>query len=282
MAAGARLVDFFIVGTQKGGTTALHSFLSQHPGVELPGIKEIHHFDDESGVDWDRPDHSRLHSFYDWSRPALRGESTPIYCYWPDAIERIHRYNAEAKLIFALRHPLFRAISHWRMETARQRESLSFADAVSTGGRCRVSEAPNGVHRVYSYIERGHYSHQLERIYRLFPRHNVHVYRTDALWRRPAATLSSIEAFLGLEQLLGRLVQPRYVAPASAPENSLDHSEARCLQGQFEADIVRTAEITGLDLSDWHEGYSEPMRPHSEMPPLTVDLVSRPVRAARA
>ncbi|MDX8524948.1 sulfotransferase domain-containing protein [Mesorhizobium sp. MSK_1335] len=257
------MIDFFIAGVQKGGTTALHSLLSRHPGVELPAIKEIHHFDDDTGVDWDRPDHSRLHDSFDWSRPALRGEATPIYCYWPHSIERIRRYNPEAKLIVALRHPVFRALSHWRMETARQAENLPFADAVSAIGRRRVSEAPNGVHRVYSYVERGFYSQQLERIYRLLPRGNVHVYRADALWNQPNLTLSSVEAFLGLEAVVGRgTAKPRYIVPTFAPSHSAEPSLARRLQREFEADIARTAELARLDLSDWlSEGYAEPMQP---------------------
>jgi hypothetical protein len=259
MGTGDNLLDFFIVGAQKAGTTALHTFLSQHPGIDLPTVKEIHHFDDEVGVNWSNPDHSRLHSYFDWSRPALRGDSTPIYCYWPNSIERIHRYNPEAKLILALRHPLFRAMSHWRMETVRKAETLPFAAAVSAFGKRRVSESPNGVHRIYSYIERGYYSSQLTRIYRLFPPTSVHVYRADQLWDRPGATLASIESFLGVEPNLARTLKPGYVAPVVSPAFTLDPSLARDLKDHFEADILKTAELARLDLSDWLEDYSEPM-----------------------
>ena len=99
------LVDFFIAGVQKGGTTALDYFLRQHPSVEMAGRKEVHFFDDEA-LDWSRPDYELLHRFFAWERDnVLRGEATPIYSYWPGSIERIHRYNPKAKIVVGLRHP---------------------------------------------------------------------------------------------------------------------------------------------------------------------------------
>ncbi len=41
----ARYPDFLGVGAQKSGTTWLHNMLSQHPGLWLPPLKEIHYFD---------------------------------------------------------------------------------------------------------------------------------------------------------------------------------------------------------------------------------------------
>ena len=48
-------VDFLIAGVQKGGTTALHAYLSEHPGLNLAAEKELHFFDDQT-VDWAHPD----------------------------------------------------------------------------------------------------------------------------------------------------------------------------------------------------------------------------------
>jgi hypothetical protein len=38
-------VNFFIIGTQKGGTTALNCFLSRVDGIQMSNPKEIHFFD---------------------------------------------------------------------------------------------------------------------------------------------------------------------------------------------------------------------------------------------
>jgi hypothetical protein len=142
-------VDFFIAGVQKGGTTALDHYLRAHPQIQTAAVKEVHHFDNDT-VDWRKPDHSWLESFFDWSVPAVvRGEATPIYTYWPDSLKRMHRYNADAKLIVGLRHPSFRAFSHWRMETTRGAETLAFEHAIGWQARSRVRLEPRGAHRVF-------------------------------------------------------------------------------------------------------------------------------------
>ena len=55
-----RRIDFIIAGVQKGGTTALHTFLSQHPQIFLPQRKELHFFDNER-LKWSCPDYTSLH-----------------------------------------------------------------------------------------------------------------------------------------------------------------------------------------------------------------------------
>ena len=46
--------NFFVVGTFKGGTTSLHQYLSQHPDIFMPKLKETRYFafdGAESGAD---------------------------------------------------------------------------------------------------------------------------------------------------------------------------------------------------------------------------------------
>jgi hypothetical protein len=257
----AGLVDFFIAGVQKGGTTALSARLRQHPEIELPAGKELHFFDDE-GRDWTAPDYGGLHRHFDWSRPRVRGEATPIYTYWRPSPARIARYNPGARIVVGLRHPALRAFSHWRMETQRRAETLSFEAAVTRPGRSRLSSAPDRLHRVYSYVERGFYARQLERLLALFPRRQLHVFRTDALWLDPAGTLGAIERFLGVTPRLGADARPDYVvAVDSTALGPIPPGAQRALTEIFRDDIGRTAQCTGLDLADWLlPGYREPMR----------------------
>src|SRR5713226_2497025 len=52
-------VDFVIGGTQKGGTSALDSFLRQHPEICMPQTKkELHFFDREA----DDTDYKKYHA----------------------------------------------------------------------------------------------------------------------------------------------------------------------------------------------------------------------------
>ncbi|HZR78058.1 MAG TPA: sulfotransferase domain-containing protein, partial [Chthoniobacterales bacterium] len=147
-------VDFVIGGTQKGGTSALDSFLRQHPGICMPTTrKELHFFDREE----DNRDYKAYHAnFQPQPQHRVTGEASPIYMYWETAPYRIWKYNPNMKWILALRNPVERAFSAWNMETKRGKEKLSFAQAIEKeADRCR--EALPLQHRVYSYVDRGLY-----------------------------------------------------------------------------------------------------------------------------
>lgn len=252
-------VDFFIAGVQKGATTALDSVLRRHPGVEMAAQKEPHFFDDES-MDWSMPNYAQLHRFYNSATTErLRGEATPIYTYWPQALERLRGYNPAAKLIVGLRHPAFRAFSHWRMEVSRGAEALDFSTSIREG-RKRVAEAPAGVHRVYSYVERGYYADQIARLHRLFPKEQLCIYRADQLWRAPQDELARLLRFLGLAPTI-LTTEAEYIVPIRSRSDLVFLPEdRRYLDELFAADIRATAAISGLDLLDWLEpDYVEPM-----------------------
>ncbi|HEY1653694.1 MAG TPA: sulfotransferase domain-containing protein [Candidatus Tumulicola sp.] len=253
-------VSLFVAGVQKGGTTALESLLRDQPNVRMAKIKEPHFFDNDE-LDWRRPDYAAYHRLFDPSRDdSIVGEATPIYSYWPNALERIATYNAGSYVVLCLRHPSFRAHSHWRMETARGAETFSFSDAIRARGRERVLEAPGGVHRVYSYVERGFYSSQIERAVRLFGQRRTLVLRTDELWRDPSATLRTIREFLDLAPD-DSPSESRYTVPLDARSlGPMNASDREYLDAVYEADIRATAELGRLDLSDWLDPtYEEPM-----------------------
>jgi Sulfotransferase family len=49
-----QLPDFVIIGTQRGGTTSLYRYLTQHPDIGSALRKEVHFFDRyyEKGMNW--------------------------------------------------------------------------------------------------------------------------------------------------------------------------------------------------------------------------------------
>lgn len=264
-------VDFFIIGTQKGGTTALYRYLRQHPQLQMARVKEVHHFDDET-ISWSRPNHDRLHQQYDWLVPnVIRGETTPIYMYWPHSMSRLRAYNPDAKLIISLRHPAYRAFSHWKMETRRDWETLAFEDAVSPRGRMRVAEAPNGAHRIFSYIERSFYAPQIRTLLQSFSRSQVFYMRFDHLWSDPSESLAAVERFLGVEHVVSAAPQRSYVAVtkgATEDDRTMSNEVRPQLNAMFRDDIKETAQLTNLDLSDWLDAnFSEDLKSSETLSP---------------
>ena len=238
-------VDFLIAGVQKGGTTALHAYLAEHPGLNLAAEKEVHFFDDET-VDWRAPDYGAYHARFDPAAGRITGESTPIYVYWPESLERARRYNPALRLVLLFRDPVARAWSHWKMESGRGLETEPFARCIREGRR-RVAESadPPGHHRVFSYVERGFYAAQLERVFRLFAREQVLLLRSDDLRDAPAATLARVCAFLGVDPA-GIDPSPRRVfvgedAGEPAPD---DVEHLRALYADDQREFERVAGFT--------------------------------------
>jgi len=110
-----RLTDFVAVGPAKTGTSALHRYLCEHPQIHMSLPKGPRFFcsTEESnfhrGVDWYR-------SLFCSDRP-LCGEVTPSYTRStsPLVAQRMQALIPRAKLIYNLREPWSRMISHYRM-----------------------------------------------------------------------------------------------------------------------------------------------------------------------
>lgn len=249
--SGPETVSFLVAGVQKGGTTALFHYLNDLPGVQMAPAKEVHFFDDET-LDWARPDYAGFHAAFPEVDARPRGEATPIYIYWPNCLERIARYNPAMKLVLLFRDPVERAWSQWKMEFARDWEAQPFAWCVRDG-RARVDspEAP-GFHRVYSYVERGFYGAQLERLFAIFPREQVLLLRSEDLDRSPDETLGRICRFIGVESPRGPVVRRRELVAKDIDYGQAITADDRAyLRGLYADDLARFAALSGLNVDQW-------------------------------
>lgn len=238
-----RRVNFIVAGVQKAGTTALYDHLADDPAICLSRVKEVHFFDDEQ-VDWAAPDYGPYHAQFDDAGPAIRGEATPIYLYWPHALERIAAYNPQMRLIVMLRDPVERAWSHWRMETSRGVETHPFGWCIRQG-RTRLFEAdPWGVHREFSYVERGFYGEQMERLFSIFPRDQVLVVLADDLRRDPNRVLSQVADFLGAPP--PPATEPREIHVGQLSNSQLDPTDVAYLREIYAEDMARLSTLAGL------------------------------------
>ncbi|NWK97729.1 sulfotransferase [Sphingobium lactosutens] len=194
----AKRIDYFIVGVQKAGTTSLFELLRSHPALAAPSRKELHFFDDERR-DWTAPDYGDLELHFENSGDGHRFDVTPIYCFWPQSMERLQRYNPDARLILLFRDPFERAWSHWCMQYARGREKLPFAAAIRAE-RDRLRNLPIGDagHRHFSYVARGAYGSQLRRVQSLFPDDQLLLLTAEDLARDQDGVLARISDFLDI------------------------------------------------------------------------------------
>jgi hypothetical protein len=197
-----------IIGAQRSGTTSLFNYLVQHPDVLPPLGKEIHYFDFnyQRGAKWYRGNFPYAHQ--------LRGgfltlDASPYYLAHPLVPRRAAELLPQVKLVALLRNPVERALSHYQHEVRGGRESLSFAEALDreserlAGEEERLVSDPSYYshnHHRFSYTRRGLYMGQLRRWLHYFPRSQLLVLQSERLFRDPAATMATVQDFLGLRR----------------------------------------------------------------------------------
>lgn len=211
------LPDFYIIGTAKAGSTTLFKHLARHPQIERSFRKEVHYFDRnfERGENWYRahfPFRAALDRGSSGRRRRITGEGTPYYVFHPCAAERIHALDARAKLILILRNPVERAYSHYQQNVNRDRETLSFEEAIEDEGKRIGGEVERLLsgelaysfnHQHYSYVARGLYLKQIEDWLRFFPREQLLVLFTEELGSMPQRVMDETTGFLGIDKLAG-------------------------------------------------------------------------------
>jgi hypothetical protein len=241
--------DFVIIGTQRGGTTSLHAYLSAHPQVNTPATKELHFLTDryERGLDW------YLGQFPEELPPGvITGEATPYALFHPLAPGRLLEIAPAAKSIVLLRNPAERAYSHFLLERLRGEETLDFVAALDAelerldGEEARLERDPAHVshpHKHASYLARGEYVRQLERWFGIFPREQILVVRSEDLYERSAETFARVADFLAID--------PDSTIPFTAHNQTtglpLDPAVRRRLSEHFAPFNARLADLLGWD-----------------------------------
>ncbi|MEP6937387.1 MAG: sulfotransferase domain-containing protein [Chthoniobacterales bacterium] len=240
-------LDFILAGAQKAGTTALHYFLEKHPNIALSDDQELHFFDNENRFA-QTVDYAELHRHFRVThRTRVSGECTPTYTYWKPALERIWNYNREIKLIILLRNPAERAFSHWNMQRERGFDPLDFLPALQAEPQ-RLAEAAPLQSRRFSYLDRGFYSEQLERVNRFFPKQQVLVLKYETFRDEQQKSLATVLEFLGVPPLRSVRFKERNKI---AYERRMTRKEADYLAEIYRSEIEKIEQLLGWDCSDW-------------------------------
>ena len=204
--------DFFIVGNSKSGTSALYSFLNQHPAICMSSPKEPNYFATDFCHDVDvgaftRKSEQDYHSFFRDSNPAkLRGEASACYLYSAAAAANIAAYNPDAKLIAIFREPVDFLHSYHLQQLKNpvsEGETVKdFETALSLEARRKRGEAlPEGclIPQLLYYSDRVAYAEHLQRFYDHFAPEQVKVLIYDDFKRDNEAVYTELLDFLGVD-----------------------------------------------------------------------------------
>lgn len=199
---------YFIVGAKRAGTTSLDEYIVDHPLV-LRGLVEkgcrYYDVNYHRGPAWFRG-HLPLSADLDrmeaklGARPVF-GESSPYYCFHPEAAARIAADAPDARLIMVLRDPVQRAWSHVRYEITREFETLEPVAALEAEAE-RLAQPDETArwyaHRHFSYAARSRYAEQIVALRRHFGDGQLLVVQSEDVFDRPAQTLARVFDHLGL------------------------------------------------------------------------------------
>lgn len=246
---GNHKLDFLVVGTQKGGTTALDNYLRVHPEIGLPEIKELHFFNNEELFSKSKVNYDAYHKHFNFkSNKKVFGEVTPVYMYWIDSCKRIWEYNPNIKLIFILRNPIERAYSHWNMQYERNDENLDFSTAIKEESKRNKQTLPFQ-NKPFSYIDRGFYSEQIRRFKRFFDDDQMFFIKYDEFKSNQQQVLNSIFEFLNVNPDSYTFEFKNVHSRKKVTElNDTDHENLKAI---FKNDIHEVERLLQWDCSDW-------------------------------
>ena len=183
----------------KCGTTSLHECLGQHPEILMTSFKEPQYFAPHrkehygvwgQGGDFPEPDIAwYLRLFERAGDVPYAGESSTSYTKEPwmtGCAERIHAFNPNARLIYLMRDPVERAISHYWYNVRGGNESRGPLEAIRPGEQ---------------YVDFGDYGRQLRPYFARFGPEAVYLVTLEELVARPAETLDGLCRWLGVAPL---------------------------------------------------------------------------------
>jgi hypothetical protein len=180
----------------------MYTYLSQHPDVFFPAVKEPHFFTQV------RPAHGRQFLYEAvssrskylrlYSRAAGRraiGDASPSYLWHPEVPERIRAAVPRANIIVVLRDPVERAYSHYLMDYREGAQHDSFFEALVED--IRRSNKGWGVSHLY--YELGLYAEQIERYFNSFGREQVKVLIFEDFCKSTGVVLREVARFLFID-----------------------------------------------------------------------------------
>lgn len=198
-----RFPDFFIVGHQKSGTTALYEMLRRHPQIFMPDLKEPRFFASDLRFRFDpgassglpRTLDEYLALFEEAAHDQRVGEASPSYLTSQTAASAIAAVQPAARCIAILREPAsFVRSLHLQLLQEHVEAESDLRTAVQN------EELVRDGRRVLRYSDHVHYVEQLRRFHAVFPPEQILVLIYDDFRRENDATVRRVLRFLDVDQ----------------------------------------------------------------------------------
>lgn len=203
----AKLPNLLIIGGMKCGSTTVFRDLESHPCVYFPMDKEPENLCSD---DVRTPEGVRTYEALfsgATSTHTVRGEASTAYTKAPTftgVAQRAHDVlGQDIKLVFIMRDPIARLLSHHRHDGDQGKLPPSPDDAVAQNDEL---------------VSFSRYGYQLEQWLDVFPLERFHFIRFEDYTKNRALGFKDLCSFLGLDELLAQIdVDRTYNAAAGKP-----------------------------------------------------------------
>ncbi len=201
--AQRNIPNLFIIGAAKCATSSVHSYLAEHPDIFMSYLKEPGYFVEPEDRQYRkrpfvRPEgteyrlyrndmESYLGLFAEAGCAKIIGESSTGYTQLPKqegVAKRIHDFNPQARLIYLMRDPVERTISHYWWHVQHESETRDLYKAITEDSHYRAVS---------------NYALQLEPYFDLFDSAQILCLTVEELTARPEQVLASIFSWLDVD-----------------------------------------------------------------------------------
>jgi len=213
--------NFFIVGAPKAGTTTLHHYLEQIPGIYMSKIKEPNYFSIKT-IPNKKPFYpirdtaSYLDLFNKGKNEKIVGESSTNYLYDPNAANLILQRVPDAYILMSLRDPVERAWSHYLMLKSAGKNPYPFSEQIKKELKQEIDFDKNHIR-----LDAGMYYNDVKKFLELFGKKQVKIIIFEEWTKNIKNTLNEIIKFLGLNYKLENNIQERISNPYETPRGSI-------------------------------------------------------------
>ena len=216
------MVDFFIAGAPKCGTTALFTYLESHPSVFMSAPKEPRYYCKDLHTEV-QDKATYLNLFLPAPRGSVTGEASPTYLYSQVAIPEIATDWPNAKFVIALRNPIDAAYSLHSQLTINWVEQLEDFEDAWRMQEARLRDVAAGRPGVeWQMLQYGavfRFAPQIERLFEYVSKERCHFIIYEEFFRSPETNYRNLLNFLGLPDD-GRQRFPR-INPRTVPRSQL-------------------------------------------------------------
>jgi len=190
------VVNLFVIGVRKAGTSWLYYLLDQHPEIFMSRVKELYFFGAHypEGVD-------EYHRHFPFEQDyTYFGEATVSYFRRADVAREIEAYSPDAKVLAIVRDPVERLLSQfwYHKQLGYQPEAATVRDV--------LTDSPSKL------VDDSHYERTLPAYRAIFGDDQFRIVSLEEATANPAACWEGLQRFLELDPVL-------LADPAEQPQN---------------------------------------------------------------